>query len=467
MLNLQTIENMKNSKIYIKRLLPEFSSYGKVLLLLGMLVTAGNCCAFNEWHLWWYNSNGPKKADTPFKSNAQFTTSDHHYYTYDVDVTGLGDYSFFLSLTDTDDAQTAYNNRFTTTADKLSGYSLRQSNQGEWDNIFHIWCTVSTTLRITLDGYSSTLTVASVTPVTTTRAPSVYIGKKPTVVATTATINLQLSDWGCESVDKVKIYYTTDGSTPTTVSSYWEVTLGSEQSSNSNFDVVKSSLPIGEYNIKVAAHNDQGEGDLSDMASFVISCSSPSFTSQPAEGTTMSVCKNVAFSSISVTVDGSVSSYQWKVSDKANGDYTDVTDGTGGTTASFRPSSSAIGTLYYKCEVTGCSTTIVTEYPVACTVNGIVVTTVPAKDNIHAYEPIKLTASTNVNWSAYAITAGATLGTDAYFVDDSYAVVTSVSDTKDVTFKGKSGNGYTIRATAGGCVEDTSFNISTDSETCP
>lgn len=112
---------------------------------------------------------------------------------------------------------------------------------------------------------------------TATTAPTVRIGKQPTVAGNTATINLQMADWGCDNVTKVMVYHTQDGSDPTTSSSEpWEITLGSAISSNTNFDVVKSGLPSGDYNIRVAAYNKEGYGALSDKASFTISaCENP------------------------------------------------------------------------------------------------------------------------------------------------------------------------------------------------
>lgn len=111
--------------------------------------------------------------------------------------------------------------------------------------------------------------------------PVVRIGKKPTVAGNTATINLQMADWGCADVESVKIYYTKSLTDPITTSSdYWTIDLTQSPytaiSSNINFDVAKSDgLTPGTYRIKVAAINASGEGALSDETSFDAACTQP------------------------------------------------------------------------------------------------------------------------------------------------------------------------------------------------
>lgn len=320
---------MKHSINYISKLLTTLSRYGKVLLLFSMLTVASGS-VWGYYGLWWYNDNAPEKTDTPFLSNSAFTDNGSNIYTHEVTITGLGDYSFFISTSDNSNAQTAYDDRWTTTNDKISGYSIRISNQGEWDNIFHIWATESTTLLLTLDAGNSTLTVTEASPAPSSRAPSIYIGKKPTVSGSAATINLQLSDWGCENVDKVKIYYTTDGSTPSTSSSSWEVTLASEKTSNANFDVAKSSLSTGTYKIKVSAHNSEGYGDLSDMSSFTISCTKPVAPTSD-EATSKVTTSDVLCEGKSITLTaptgftGSPTSYVWNINGTDDGTQTGST----------------------------------------------------------------------------------------------------------------------------------------------
>lgn len=111
--------------------------------------------------------------------------------------------------------------------------------------------------------------------------PVIRIGKQPVVSnLTDVAMNFQMADWGCNIVEKVKVYYTvtdaktTNSEAPTIESSYWE--FDTEIGGNINFDLSKSGLPSGNYNIRAVACDSKGCGELSDMASFTIqACEKP------------------------------------------------------------------------------------------------------------------------------------------------------------------------------------------------
>ena len=113
------------------------------------------------------------------------------------------------------------------------------------------------------------------TPDPSGTTPVIRIGKQPVVINDKdVDLNFQLADWGCTEVTTVKVYYTTDGSDPTT-SSYVEAFEGLAYNSNTNFTLKWENVPSGNYNIKAVACNSKGCGAMSDMASFVTQCDNP------------------------------------------------------------------------------------------------------------------------------------------------------------------------------------------------
>lgn len=105
-------------------------------------------------------------------------------------------------------------------------------------------------------------------------------------------------------------------------------------------------------------------------------CITPTISSQTVSSATYTAGDTP--SNLSVTASGGSLSYQWKQSATENGTYVNVTSGTGGTTATYTPSTSAASDLWYQCTVTNtgssCGTTalsnkahIVVNEAVACT----------------------------------------------------------------------------------------------------
>lgn len=174
---------------------------------------------------------------------------------------------------------------------------------------------------------------------------------------------------------------------------------------------------------------------------------------------TQTKCVGGSFTSITVSIEGTVSSYQWKVSTDGSS-YSNVSDGEGGATATFTPSSATPGTRYYKCTVSGCNTSVTTANFVTCTTNGVAISSVsPAVGNIHEYVPTTFTASGSATWSISEVPDGVENDIDAYLSS------TSGASTIFKGAKGTSGS-YKVRATANGCDTDTTFSVAEWDDDC-
>lgn len=138
---------------------------------------------------------------------------------------------------------------------------------------FH--ATSGKTIKVTFTKTSASAGSLTFTMDETAKTPVIRIGKQPVVNGYSVDMNFQLADWGCTPVSKIKIYYTTNGTEPTTSSASWEYEINPAITSNVNFTRSKADLPLGEYKIKVSAMNEIGWSDLSDMASFIIECIDP------------------------------------------------------------------------------------------------------------------------------------------------------------------------------------------------
>ena len=83
-------------------------------------------------------------------------------------------------------------------------------------------------------------------------------------------------------------------------------------------------------------------------------CSNPTVSTQPSD-TDREYCINDASpATLTVEATGGVGAYtyQWKQCATSGGTYTNVSAGSGGTTATYTPSTATAGELYYKCVVT-------------------------------------------------------------------------------------------------------------------
>ena len=147
--------------------------------------------------------------------------------------------------------------------------------KGQKSNGAILNATSGNTIKVTFTKNSDTAGSLTFTMDETAKTPVIRIGKQPVVNGYSVDMNFQLADWGCTPVSKIKIYYTTNGTEPTTSSAFWEYEINPTITSNVNFTRSKADLPLGEYKIKVSAMNDIGWSDLSDMASFIIECIDP------------------------------------------------------------------------------------------------------------------------------------------------------------------------------------------------
>ena len=89
-------------------------------------------------------------------------------------------------------------------------------------------------------------------------------------------------------------------------------------------------------------------------------CITPIISSQSIANATYTVGQSPA--NLSVIASGGTLSYQWKQCAMENGTYVNVTGGSGGTTATYTPPTSAASDLWYQCTVTNtgssCNTTV-------------------------------------------------------------------------------------------------------------
>lgn len=151
----------------------------------------------------------------------------------------------------------------------------RTMNKNQTTHHINFHATSGKTIKVTFTKESDSKGYLTFTMDETAKTPVIRIGKQPVVNGYSVDMNFQLADWGCTPVSKIKIYYTTDGSEPTTSSASWEYEINPTITSNVNFTRSKAGLDLGEYKIKVSAMNEIGWSDLSDMASFIIECIDP------------------------------------------------------------------------------------------------------------------------------------------------------------------------------------------------
>lgn len=97
-------------------------------------------------------------------------------------------------------------------------------------------------------------------------------------------------------------------------------------------------------------------------------CTAPTITAQPSSTAYNTCVGGTVFSALSVTASGTGTlTYQWQSCATSAGTYTDISNAT---LSSYTPVNTAMGTLYYKCKVTGDCGNITSNYSGAYTVWG-------------------------------------------------------------------------------------------------
>ena len=173
----------------------------------------------------------------------------------------------------------------------------------------------------------------------------------------------------------------------------------------------------------------------------------------PAEQT---VAANATPSAISVTATLGTGSYtyQWKQCATVDGEYTDVSTGNGGTTASYTPAATAtLGTTYYKCVVTsGGFTTTSSAASVTVASEGIDYFTLPTDGtytvgkcvfNLTRHNSGAMFSAGRKYWYINDVLNGS--ATANYFTNDSTSVyMKSSSRAKSIKFYVKGASGFKI-----------------------
>jgi len=161
------------------------------------------------------------------------------------------------------------------------------------------------------------------------------------------------------------VSYANGGGTGTAPASHTGITSGSSITLKANTYIA----PAGK---QFAGWND-GTSTYAAGASYTVtgnktmtaqwSCITPTISVHPSNG---SCVQGGSPSPLTVTASGGTLSYQWKQCATSGGTYTNVSGGSGGTTASYTPPVTTPGTMYYKCVVTNtgssCNTTATSNY---------------------------------------------------------------------------------------------------------
>ena len=129
-------------------------------------------------------------------------------------------------------------------------------------------------------------------------------------------------------------------------------------------------------------------------------CITPSISVHPSNG---SCVQGGSPTPLTVTASGGTLSYQWKECSTSGGTYVNVTGGSGGTSASYTPPVSSVGTMYYKCVVTNtgssCGTTATSNYA------SFEVTEACSAPTINTHPTGGVTYNMNVTATALSVTA--------------------------------------------------------------
>ena len=217
-------------------------------------------------------------AVTPGELKFALVTSNTGTYANGISLTKESEnvYSTTITLTantptyfvvDSDNAIWASNGAITINSGETATMAKGQTSQGAKFN-----ASSGKTIKVTFTKTSATAGSLTFTMNETATKPIIRIGMQPSAFLYNVNMNFQLA-WGCSEVTQVRVYYTTDGTEPTTNSNYW--TFDTNFSENRNFTRLKEGLAIGNYKIKASAYNSLGWSELSDMAMFDINCVDP------------------------------------------------------------------------------------------------------------------------------------------------------------------------------------------------
>ncbi len=188
-------------------------------------------------------------------------------------------------------------------------------------------------------------------------------------------------------------------------------------------------------------------------------CDNPVITANPSTEA-QTLCEGVDATQLSVTATGTDCTYQWYSYTNAGG-TTGEASISGATSASYKPATTAAGTLYYRCKVTACETPVQSNVSGGITVNAGPGAVTKSPTDVHPYEVTTFTASgsgaASAEWSIQTRPSGVT-------ADEAYLLGTTTG--ASVKFKGEAANGYVVRAAANGCNTDTQFNVVADPNNC-
>lgn len=306
--------------------------------------------------------------DDPEELTFALATSNTSKYASSIKLTKEGDnvYSTSIKLAsntptyfvvDSKDNIWARDNAKTIEAVGTAGTTYEESatmTKGQKSNGAKLNATSGKTIKVTFTKESDSAGSLTFTMDETAKTPVIRIGKQPVVNGYSVDMNFQLADWGCTPVSKIKIYYTTDGTEPTTSSAGWEYEINPTITSNVNFTRSKADLPLGEYKIKVSAMNEIGWSDLSDMASFIIECIDPEPAIPNISINNSAIC---AGSNATITVHNVADNVKYELY-KVNGstelvniEFVKTPDTTEGTFSGIRTAGNYIVKASNNCEV--------------------------------------------------------------------------------------------------------------------
>ena len=261
----------------------------------------------------------------------------------------------------TKDSQSGYGNFWQTEAAYSDGTNFNVTGSLSSSTPLFTPSTTKTTKNSNVPYYSGAWSAYSscTAPTVTTNTTATGIGLQ------TATVKGTITDGTCTVIASGIAYGTS--ANPTTGKSV-SYTSGTEFSAS-----LTGLTPGTKYYYRTYATTASGTEYGSEYSFTTTACTAPEISTQPST-TNRTYCKGATATTLTVTATGGVGSYtyQWQQSSSASGTYSNVTTGTGYTTASFTPSTADGGTtyknIYYKCVVTNSG--VCTSYNVPSNASG-------------------------------------------------------------------------------------------------